>query len=368
MHILHIETGRHLFGGALQVRYLIQGLFEAGVKNTLVCPAGSQISKCVSASGKTHEIRISGELDPRFPLKLIRIVRHVKPDLVHVHSRRGADVWGGLAALLRSTRAVITRRVDNPEAPLVARIKYAPYVKIIAISQAIRMVLVSESIRPDRVVCVHSGIDPDPYQGACDPRWFQETFDLTPDNKAIGVIAQLIRRKGHRFILEAAPAILDRFPETRFLFFGLGHLRGELESLCHEKKIGHAVYFAGFRNDMHRILPCLDLVVHPATMEGLGVSLLEAASSGRAIVAARAGGIPEVVHHGVNGLLVEPGNTGELVAAVLRVLGDPGLGEQMGAAGRRLVADKFSVPAMVKGNMAIYREILGDNSCLAHRG
>jgi glycosyltransferase involved in cell wall biosynthesis len=364
MHILHIETGRHLFGGALQVRYLLQGLFEAGVRNTLVCPARSEISRCGPAYGKTYEIGINGDLDPRFPLQLIPIVRRVKPDLVHVHSRRGADLWGGLIALLRSTRSVITRRVDNPEAPLLARIKYAPYVRIIAISQAIRLVLLSESIRPDRVVCIPSGIDPAPYQGACDPRWFKETFDLTPTNKTIGVIAQLIRRKGHRFLLEAAPAILDRFPEARFLFFGQGPLREELEKLCHEKKIGHAVYFAGFRNDMHRILPCLDLVVHPATMEGLGVSLLEAASSGRAIVAAKAGGIPEVVHHGINGLLVEPGNTGELADAVLRVLEDPAIGARLGAAGRRLVAAKFSLSAMVKGNMAVYREILGEDSDL----
>jgi Glycosyltransferase Family 4 len=156
MHILHIETGRHLFGGALQVRYLMQGLAEAGIRNTLVCPAGSEISRCASPYGKTYETGMKGDLDPRFPLQLIRLIRAVKPDLVHVHSRRGADVWGGLAALLTCTRAVITRRVDNREAPLVARAKYGLYVKIIAISEAIRRVLISENISPARVVCIPS--------------------------------------------------------------------------------------------------------------------------------------------------------------------------------------------------------------------
>jgi glycosyltransferase involved in cell wall biosynthesis len=358
MHILHIETGRHLFGGALQVYYLLQGLFEAGIQNTLVCPAGSEIARCASAYGKTYEIDMKGEFDPRFPLKLLRVMRHVKPDLVHVHSRRGADVWGGLAALLSRTRGLITRRVDNPEAPWMARIKYGLYVRIIAISEAIRRVLISETIQPDKVVCVSSGIEPSPYQGACNRQWFQETLDLTPANRTVGLVAQLIPRKGHRFLLEAAPTILAHFPETRFLFFGQGPLRADLERLCQEKSITYSVRFAGFRKDMDRIFPCLDLVVHPATMEGLGVSLLEAASSGRPIVASRAGGIPEVVHHGINGLLVEPGNAEELIGAVSRILGDPGLGGRLGAAGRRIVEEKFSVAAMVKGNIAVYSEVL----------
>ncbi len=340
------------------MRYLMQGLDEAGIRNTLVCQAGSEISTCASAYGKTYPIDIKGDLDLRFPLKLIRIIRKVKPDLVHVHSRRGADVWGGLAALLTCTRAVITRRVDNREAPLAARTKYGLYMKVIAISESIRSVLISEAIPPAKVVCVPSGIDPNPYQRPCDPSWFRETFDLTPANRSIGVVAQLIPRKGHRFLLEAAPVILARFPETRFLFFGRGPLREDLERVCHKKGITHAVHFAGFRKDMDRVLPCLDLVVHPATMEGLGVSLLEAASSGRAIVASRAGGIPEVVHHGLNGILVEPGKPGLLIEAVSSLLGDPGLSASLGAAGRRLVEEKYSVAAMVRGNMAVYGEVL----------
>jgi glycosyltransferase involved in cell wall biosynthesis len=358
MHILHIETGRHLFGGALQVRYLLEGLMQAGERSTLVCPAGSEIAKAASNLAQIREIDIMGDLDFRFLPRLIKVIQEERPDLLHVHSRRGADVWGGLAALLTGTRAVITRRVDNREVPWVARAKYGRYVKVIAISEAIRRVLVSETIPPARIVCIPSGIDPNPYQRPCNPSWFQETFELAPGNRTVGVVAQLIPRKGHRFLLEAAPAILARFPDTRFLFFGQGPQRADLERLCHEKGITHAVRFAGFRKDMNRILPCLDMVIHPATMEGLGVSLLEAASSGRAIVAARAGGIPEVIQHEVNGLLVEPGNPAVLIEAVSRLLGDPGLGARLGAAGRRIVAEKFSVAAMVKGNLAVYSELL----------
>ena len=118
------------------------------------------------------------------------------------------------------------------------------------------------------------------------------------------------------------------------------------------------MHFAGYRTDLERILPCLDLVVHPATMEGLGVSLLQAAAAGVPIVATRVGGIPEIVHDGVNGYLVEVGNTQAMIEAVLRLLRNPFEAKRLGRAGRDLVRSHFSLEAMVAGNLRVYRRML----------
>ncbi|MDN5872257.1 MAG: glycosyltransferase, partial [Nitrococcus sp.] len=115
--------------------------------------------------------------------------------------------------------------------------------------------------------------------------------------------------------------------------------------------------FAGFRNDLPRVLPNLELVVHPARREGLGVALLQAAACGVPTVACRAGGIPEAVRDGENGLLVEPGDTGALASAVNRLLAEPALARRYGAAGRVLVQRAFSIEAMVRGNLAVYAKI-----------
>jgi glycosyltransferase involved in cell wall biosynthesis len=109
---------------------------------------------------------------------------------------------------------------------------------------------------------------------------------------------------------------------------------------------------------MPRILPCLDLLVHPATMEGLGVSLIQAAAAGVPVVAARAGGIPEVVAHGENGLLVPPEDPDALREAVAALLADPARAGAMGRRGRERAARLFSVDGMVEGNMAVYRRVL----------
>jgi glycosyltransferase involved in cell wall biosynthesis len=173
------------------------------------------------------------------------------------------------------------------------------------------------------------------------------------------VIAQLIPRKGHQVLIDALPEVLAAAPHTRVLFFGQGPLREALEAHCAARDVAQHVVFAGFRTDLERVLPCLDLVVHPAFMEGLGVSLLQAASCGVAIVAARAGGIPEVVRHGESGLLVEPGDAGALAGAILALLQDPERRQALGRGGRALVERCFSLESMVAGNLAVYRVLLG---------
>jgi glycosyltransferase involved in cell wall biosynthesis len=358
MHILHIESGRHLYGGALQVRYLLDGLKAEGHKNTLVCATGSKIARAAGSSAVVCAVPMAGELDPIFAFRLIRIIRAERPDIMHVHSRRGADLWGAFAAQLTKTRAVLTRRVDNPEPFWFARAKYRFYDRVITISDGIRQVLLSEGVPAGKLACVHSALDGNAYKRRCDKEWFCREFGLKASNKVIGVVAQFIARKGHRYLIEAIPEILAHCPDARFLFLGQGPLRGFLQKLCLQNGVANSVYFAGFRSDLDRILPCLDLVIHPAIMEGLGISLLQASAAGVPIVASRVGGIPEIVHDGVNGYLIDAANSSGIIHPVLSLLQDPVLSGRFGQAGRDIVDSRFSIQAMVWGNLKIYGEVL----------
>jgi len=293
MHILHIETGRNLYGGALQVFYLLKGLHVKGFNNSLICPRGSEISIQCEKIAQVFAVPFLGDLDLTFPARIHRIIRSERPDIIHVHSRRGADIWGGLAARLTGTPSIITRRVDNPEAAWLARLKYSMYKRIITISDGIRNVLLSEGLEESRVQLIHSAVDSGKYTNACDREWFNGEFDLCSDNIIIGTLAQFIPRKGHRYIIEAAPEILKKFPECRFLFFGQGPLKNELQDLCRKAGLEKFIIFPGFLSNMERIVPCLDMLLHPATMEGLGIALLQAASAQVPLIGARAGGIPD---------------------------------------------------------------------------
>jgi len=351
-----VEAGRHLYGGGLQVVWLLEGLSRKGVESVLVCPRGSAIAgKLQGWSGCVHEIPMLGDLDLGLIWRLRHIIRRERPDIVHLHSRRGADLLGGVVARLAGVKTVLTRRVDNPEASFVARWKYRLYDRVVTISEGIRQVLLAEGVAADRLVCVRSAVSPDSFRTDCEQGWFRQAFGLARDATVLAVIAQLIPRKGHRFLLRALPGLVTEFPGIRVIFFGQGELESRLRQQVGEAGLADRVLFAGFRTDLPRILPCLDMVVHPALMEGLGIALLQAAGAGVPIVAVNAGGMPEIVRDGNNGLLVPPGDSAALAAAILRLLSDRPLMQRMGQAGRALVESEFSIDRMVEGNLQVYR-------------
>jgi len=358
MRVMHIEAGCHLYGGPRQVLYLLEGLAARGVENILACPKGSDIAREARPWARVVEMRMGGELDLMLMRRLRRLMDETRPDLVHVHSRRGVDVWGGIAARRAGIPAVLSRRVDNPEPRWLAHWKYGLYAKVVAISEGIRQVLLQEGITPEHVVTVRSAVDAAPFLHDCKRDAFREAFGLPDHALALGVIAQLIPRKGHRHLLAILPEIVHRHPEVRVLFFGKGAHRPQLERQVEQLGLAGHVLFTGFRADLARWLPCLDIVAHPADTEGLGVSLLQASAAGVPIVATRTGGIPEAVHDGENGVLFTPADTAALASALLRLLDDASLRTAMGARGRDLVQREFSVEGMVLGNLALYRSIL----------
>lgn len=360
MKILHLETGRHLYGGAQQVAFLLAGLCERGVETVLVCPPGAAIGAHFAGTPvRVVEVPCSGDADLGFIARFGAVLRAERPDLVHLHSRRGADVLGALAARLVRIPVVLSRRVDNPESRLWASLKYRLHDRVIAISKGIADVLAQAGVPAHKLRVVRSSLDPGPWQHPASRAEFCAMFGVPTDALLIGVVAQLIERKGHRVLFDAL-AKLPRDTMLRVVCFGQGPLRAALEEQA--ATLGDRVRFAGFRDDLPRWLGALDLLVHPALMEGLGVSLLQASAAGVPIIASRAGGIPEAVSDGHTGLLVRPGDTADLAMALQRLIDDPALRKQLGAQGRTRVEREFSVAQMVDGNLAVYRELLGSHS------
>ena len=359
MRIMHIEAGRHLYGGARQVCYLIDGLGAEGMENMLVCARGSEIASVVRGA-TVVELPMGGDLDVFWAGALRKLIRAHAPDVVHVHSRRGADLLGGRCAQRAGAPAVLTRRVDSREPAWWARLKYRPYSAVAAISSAVESELVDHvGLDPGRVVRVASAVDtrryrPDPLARAK----LQETFDIPPESRVVGVIAQLIPRKGHALLLDCLPDVIARHPEVRVLFFGRGPLERALRRQIAERSLGNRVQLTGFRHDLAELLPGLDLLVHPALREGLGVAVLEAMSAGVPVVASDAGGISDIVEHERNGLLFAAGDSGGLRHGVLRLLGDEALRQSLALAGRERVETEFSIRRMSRRYAEVYNRVL----------
>ena len=358
MKILHVEGGAELYGGARQVLYLLEGLAARGVESHLACRGGSDLAREAASFATVHGITMRGDLDIGLVGRLGRLMDACRPDLVHLHSRIGADVMGGIAARRRELPVVHTRRVDNPEPRWLVARKYRLHDRVIAISEGIARVLRAEGLPEEKLRVVRSAVAAGRYAVSRSPHRCRRELGLAEDTLAIGVIAQLIPRKGHQVLLDALPALRAAHPRLKVLFFGKGPLAGDLQEEIDRRGLAAQVRMMGFREDLAGLLPCLDLVVHPALMEGLGVSLLQASAAGVPIVASAVGGIPEAVQDGVNGRLVPPGDHARLAAAVHALLADRALRDRLGAGGQRLVREAFSVEAMVNGNLAVYRELI----------
>lgn len=359
MKIVHVEAGRNLYGGARQVQHLLDGLAGAGVDNVLVAPRGSAILDAVGSNVRAVAVPLAGDHDIGFVWRLRRLLRAERPDIVHLHSRRGADTLGGIAARGAEARVVLSRRVDSPEPRWLVGPKYALYDKVIAISRAIADILERSGVPAAKIHCVKSAVDPTLWRSAAPREELEREFGLCAGLKLIGVAAQFIERKGHRQLFEALPNVIEAHPDVHVLLFGKGPLEGRLKGRAAAQGLTPHVTFAGFRNDLPRWLGALDLLVHPALTEGLGVVLLQAGAAGIPAVATRAGGMGEVIVDGETGVLVPPGDVASLAGVITHLMSDDEARREMGRRAAARIDAHFSVPAMVAGTLRVYDEALG---------
>ena len=359
MKILHVETGRHLYGGPQQVIYLVSALSARGHGCTLVCPPDSGIDTAARAADiAVRNLFCAGDLDLPFAYRLTQYLQTSRPDLVHCHSRRGADMLGGLAASFADVPAVVSRRVDNTEMRLMAALRYRPFKKVIAISEAIAAVLRDRDVAAERIEVIRSAVDTERYAAPVDCAAFRAEFGIPEGACVVAAAGQLIPRKGHRYLLQAVADLRHSHPSTRLIIFGEGYLNNQLRAQAASLGLGDVVQFAGFRDDIDDYLACIDIFAHPALAEGLGVATLKAAAAGVPVVGFRAGGVPEAVVDGETGFLVAAEDIDALRDAIAKLLDDDELRQKMGAAGRERMQKEFSIDTMADKHVALYESVL----------
>jgi len=359
MKILHVETGRHLYGGPQQVIYLVSTLLQRGHDCTLICPPASGVDSAARSLGiPVRNLFCAGDLDLPFAYRLTQYLQTNTPDLLHCHSRRGADMLGGLAASLAAVPAVVSRRVDNTEMRVLATLRYRPFRRIIAISEAIANVLREHGVAEERIAVIRSAVDAARFSAIPDRGALRKEFGIADDALVLGAAGQLIPRKGHRYLLQAVAGLLPRFGNLRLIVFGEGYLNNQLRAQAAALGLGDALQFVGFRSDLDTYMAGFDLFVHPALAEGLGVVTLQAAAAGVPVVGFAVGGLSEAVQDGVTGRLVPGGDVAALQQAIAALLENADLRRQMGEAGRERMQNEFSIATMVDKHISLYEAVL----------
>lgn len=362
MFSLHIDTARTWRGGQNQVLLTVNGLRARGDRAALVAHPNGELRRRAAEGLELVPIAPRTEMDLTAAWRLARVVRRLRPDVVHAHDPHGV----AMAALARSFAGpdgdfalVVSRRVDfHLKGNSFSRWKYRQVDCFIAASEAIRQMLVADGVTPGDVVTVHEGIDVDRIAAAPRVNVHGELW-LPADAPVVGNVAALVPHKGQRHLIDAAALVLRAVPDARFVIVGEGELHEALERHIHERHLEKHVFLTGFRHDVPGLIKGFDLFVMSSVTEGLGTSLLDAMACGRPIVATTAGGMPEVVVDGETGLLVPVRDDRAMAAAIVHLLQDRGLRERMGAAGLARVREQFSVERMVEQTAAVYARVAG---------
>lgn len=358
MKVLHVDTGRGWRGGQQQVLYLHRGLCRLGVASELVCSARGELLRRAGSEGlPARGLPLWGEWDLVSGMRLGAIARRIGASVIHAHCSHALTLCLLAATRSRSTKVVATRRVDFPPArhPL-NRWKYRSPDRLVVISAAIRQIMADFGVRSERLRLVPSGVDLErvsPGSGAT----VRRELGIGDGEYLIGNVAHLADHKGQRFLVDAVPVVLRNCPRARFLIVGEGELEQDLRAQAAALHLEDRLIFTGFRSDVPAVLDALDLFVMPSHMEGLGTAVMDALAAGKPVVAAAAGGIPEIIEDGHHGLLVPARDPGALAAAILRLAEDPELALRLAAEGLQRVRENFSVDAMVAGNLGVYREV-----------
>ena len=355
MRILHIDTERGFRGGELQVLLLMEGLKRKGHKNFLVASNGILIEKAKSITESIFTINPKRVLDIINIFKICKFIKFSQADILHIHTAH-AHLVGGIAGRMKGKPIVVTRRVDFP---VKGRFKYNRFAdKIIAISRAVKRVLIEGRVNEDKIAVIPSGIDTKKFDNVKRADYLFREFNIPDKRLMIGTIAHLTDHKGHTYLLDAIPQVLKEFPHSFFLFVGDGELKDFLKTKSRILGIRDKVFLTGFREDIPEILSILDLFVLPSHLEGLCTSLMDAMCMEVPIVATTAGGIPEVIENEKTGLLVPPKNPSALAKAIIELLKDKNKREMFVSEGKKKVLKEFTASNMVEAVEKVYLSLI----------
>jgi glycosyltransferase involved in cell wall biosynthesis len=359
---LQIDTARSWRGGQNQVLLTARGLRARGHRVVGVVHPDGELRKRLPADMEVVPLAPRNEGDLPAAWRLSRVIRDLRPDVIHAHDPHGVAVAAtalSIASPSPRPALVAARRVDfHLKANSFSRWKYRQVDRFVCASNAIRAMLLEDGVAAERAVTVHEGVDIDRVM-AVEPLNVREEYWFPPHSLIVGNIAALVPHKGQKFLVEAAAIVVRELPETRFLILGEGELRASLEQQIKHLHLSQHVVLAGFRADVLAVLKGLDVFVMSSVTEGLGTSLLDAMAAARPIVATRTGGIPEVVVDGETGLLAPPRDGRALAGAILQMLNDAPGRQRVAQAGFARVRERFSVDRMVAQTLDVYASLAG---------
>jgi glycosyltransferase involved in cell wall biosynthesis len=361
LNILHVSTEKGWRGGEQQVKLVTDGLVQRGHNVRVLSPPGARLLQDRQGVGIGIPLPVRfGEWDVFAWKTIARTARSMNADLIHAQTSHAHSLALHAARHLQIP-LVVSRRVDFPVGiNFFSRRKYLnPAVRYIAISHAIKRVLIDAGVPGEKISVVHSGVDPHRYprRGETRDEELARHWGAAPDTPLIVNAAALTDHKDQATLLRAAAILKSGGLRFRLIIAGSGELETELYALRDQLALRDEVHFPGYV-DLATLYPAADIFVISSHLEGLCTSIMDAMAVGIPVVATRTGGIPEIIEHEKNGLLAPPRDPAALAIQIRKMLETPALLQDYHFAGRKTVEEHFTNVSMIQGIEDAYYAIL----------
>lgn len=372
--ILFLQTKLIIDGPGIVVRNIINHLDRSMFEPVVGCMyhAGELEEWYRSAGIKTVNFRMKGPLNGWLDLLAVKrireFIRKEGIDIVHTNLVR-ADIYGRIAAY-RCGIPVITT-VHNTEEHHTSKGMFESAIRhidrktiglcdtVVTVSEAVKRLLCNLYKLPSsKVVVIHNGIahrNPDDIASID-----RKGFGISDDDLIVCMVARLHRQKGVSDFINAIDMINKNGYKVTGIVVGDGPLMDETSMLIN--KLNAKVTLAGFHRDVFPFIKAADIFVLSSLWEGFGLSIIEAMSLAKPVVATSVGGIPEIVENGVTGILSPPGDAVRLAEGIITLINRPDLRRKMGDAGKERVGRLFTSEVMSREYQGIYSKVLSNNA------
>ena len=358
-------------GGERYLELLFDRLDRSRYRPLLICPeSGPFVGRMKERGVETHLVHLAPLFNPLALWRLTRLLVRERVTILQTHGAR-ANFYGRIAGRLAGVPVIISTvhnsLKDYEVRPLrrwlytvLSRLTLPLVHRIICVSEANRRDLIEEWQAVEaKTQTVYNGVDPSAFSSQPDRQTVRKELGTT-QGPVLVTIGRLTDQKGHRYLLQALPRLLETWPQLCCVFVGEGELRDALHHMAIDLGAEQACRFVGVREDIGDILAAADLFVLPSLSEGFPFVLLEALAIGRPVVASRVNGVPELIEDHKTGLLVPARDPHALARAIREVLSDPIAASKMGAAGQIVVRERFTVDRMVASTTAIFDAAVQD--------
>lgn len=357
MNVLFADLDREWRGGQSQALLTLRGLSQRKHQVVLMAPTNSPLALRAAEIGIT--IRRVPEFAMRFrAVSTFRgLMRQHKFDVIHLNEPHAMSAaW--LAGAHNHAPLLLSRRIAFPlRNNWASQASYRAITTFIANSKDVTQSLIASGIAEGKISIVNEGVDLPPRTTTERRKTARGLWKIGEDEFLFGCVSVFVPEKGQRHVIEALAQVRAIHPHARLILAGDGSCRADLESLATCLHLSEAVLFPGFVKNVDQVYQALDAFVFPSEFEGLGTALQAAMAYELPCISTSRGALAEVVDAGKTALVAEPDGQ-EFAGAMLRLLGDANLRQQIGRAARQEVERNFSADRMVENTIRVYESVL----------